>query len=553
MKRLNMHASLILAAVMVAVPSVNGQVVQVLGVGSSAQWKTAAIGAFLDLAGGVGHGHHWTKKDKTTAGNNFAQIHDSRSSAIPNEGGNVWVVWTNDHTKVWAYISVDSVVGNRAYFANPRAQLQLDPSVTTTAGQNLIAANLFGGQADELALPGDIFNALNNAPVTAAFTDIRPEDAKLAQCRAASTLNAVNYSGLGYGTTSAATCTTTPTLVGTAILSNLSTAKATPVAFNLSGRDPFTGNTIPASTTVPIGAAPIMVIINRQDASGLGASGVFKNISLANLQKIYTGAECDTNAFAAAGAPPNKAIVVLNREPLSGTFNTFEFTNMRLTANSFKSTQELNVNPAAAGGNPLNIACTTVNGVAGTRERGVGTGEIVSRGIAAIQNSIGYIFFSYGNVSPIAGSTSFGYLTLDGIDPIQSAYTNGVMPTCNEPCPAAGGSTFPNVRNGTYRSWSVLRVATDASGTNNTNVHGLVTAAQAHVNLTDPDFIPFLAQGVQNGGNEPGFQKYRSHFLQSGVSPSNGLPNGIGTEAGGDMGGCIESNGNPPGVLSCRQ
>jgi len=548
MKRINL--GLLLAVTLALLPSLKGApVVQVLGVGSSAQFKTACIGAFLNLAGGHGSAHHWSKKDKTTGGNNFAQLHDTRSASIPNEGGSVWVVWDNAHTKIWAYLSVDSVVGNRAYFANPRAQLQLDPSVTSTPGQNLISAALFAGQADELALPTDIFIALNNAHVTAAFTDIRPEDAKFAQCRAASTLDPVNYTGLGYGTSAVTNCSTAPTLVGTAINSAVSTAKATPVAFNISGTDPFTHAPIPAFTTIPIGAAPIIFIINRTDASGLGAPGVFKNVSLANIRKIYNGTECDTNAFAEPGPPPNKAITVVNREPLSGTFNTTEFTNIRLTPDLHKNTQELGVNPALAGNNPLNKPCATVGGVTGKRIRAIGTGEVVGRGVQAVPNSIGYVFFSFGNVSPIAGSPSFGYLTLDGVDGIHTSYTNGNLPTCTEPCPAAGGTTFPNVRNGSYRSWSVLRVATDAAGTNFTNTKALVNAAQAHTNGTVPDYVPFLPQA----GGEPGLQKYRSHFLQQGVSPNNGLPNGVGIEAGGDMGGCIEPNSAPPGVLSCRQ
>jgi hypothetical protein len=54
--------------------------------------------------------------------------------------------------------------------------------------------------SDASSLPSAIYNALNYAEVTAAFTEIRPEDAKFAQARAASVLNNANYSGLGYGT-----------------------------------------------------------------------------------------------------------------------------------------------------------------------------------------------------------------------------------------------------------------------------------------------------------------------------------------------------------------
>jgi hypothetical protein len=52
-------------------------------------------------------------------------------------------------------------------------------------------------------------------------------------------------------------------------------------------------------------------------------------------------------------------------------------------------------------------------------------------------------------------------------------------------------------------------------------------------------------------GTDPGLKYYRSHYLQSGVAPNNGLSGQ--TEAGGDMGGCIEPVGPAPGVLSCHQ
>jgi ABC-type phosphate transport system substrate-binding protein len=399
-------------------------------------------------------------------------------------------------------------------------------------------------------VPSDIYAAINNAQFNAAFTDIRPEDAKFAQCRTASTLDSVDYTGLGYGTTAVANCLTSPTLIGTPILSEVSggTTQANPVAFNISGTDPFTHDSIPAYTTIPIGAAPIVFIVNRQDtgSGGLGETGGPTNVALATIQKIYTtGNSCTTNALGAAGT--NQPLTVFNREPMSGTFNTTEFTNFRLTANSHTSTMEYGVNPASPNNNPLNLAC----GI-GKRERAIGTSEEV-KGVQTTTDSIGYVFFSYSNVAGIAGSASWGYLQLQSVDPIFATYTNGQLPTCAEPCPLPGGSSFPNLRNGKYRSWSLLRVVTDAAGANYTHVKNLVIAAQGNIDTTAPDFVPFLPQGTQDGANEPGLQLYRSHFLQEGVSPNNGLPNGVGTEAGGDMGGCIEPNGNPPGVLSCRQ
>lgn len=111
---------------------------------------------------------------------------------------------------------------------------------------------------DAAAIPAAVYTALNNAAITAAFTDIRPEDAKFANCRTLNQLNATTYAGLGYGTG-----TTCSTLVGTQILSAFSTATANPVNFNIKGTDPFSGRPIKASTTIDVGAAPIVFIVNR--------------------------------------------------------------------------------------------------------------------------------------------------------------------------------------------------------------------------------------------------------------------------------------------------
>ena len=72
------------------------------------------------------------------------------------------------------------------------------------------------------------------------------------------------------------------------------------------------------------------------------------------------------------------------------------------------------------------------------------------------------------------------------------------------------------------------------------------TAMQNIVNSTVPDFVPF-----KPAAGDPGLRKYSSHYLQSGVATKNGL--GGQKETGGDVGGCIEPVGPPPGVLNCHQ
>jgi len=83
---------------------------------------------------------------------------------------------------------------------------------------------------------------------------------------------------------------------------------------------------------------------------------------------------------------------------------------------------------------------------------------------------------------------------------------------------------------------------TDATDPNFTNTQNLVTAAQTHINEKVPDFISYNA--TPDGDN--GLQYYRSHFdyplFPTPITGDNGFVSG--TEAGGDMGGCIHAK--PP-------
>jgi len=323
----SLFVTLLAASALVIAPAANAVTVKVIAAGSSAQWQVDAIAsANAATLGGV-DSHHYTIKGKCPSGANCGQIFDVRPGVNHAEGGNLWVVWNNAQTEVWAYLSVDSTVGMRAFFSNPRAQLQIDSGTETSdSAQNLISHALFkygdtgncgpnGVQestCDASALPTAIYNALNNQSITAGITDIRPEDAKFAQVRINSALTA-NLSGLGY--------TGTPT--GIPVESPFSSSTATPIVFNISGTDPVTGDSIPPYIVFPVGASPITIIDNRTDASGLG-SGV-TNVTQAQLQTLLTGTTCNMSVF---GGSASVAVNPLLREPLSGTYNTYEFTNM---------------------------------------------------------------------------------------------------------------------------------------------------------------------------------------------------------------------------------
>jgi len=563
-----LFASLLLACLVV--PATNAQTIYFVGAGSSAMWQEFALAAVNDPAINGPGSHHWTTKGTCPDGDNCAQAFDSRSgpggSVSEHQGGNLWVVWNANKTRVWAYLSVDSVVGNRLFFATPRATLQIDSNALSapnaSSGMNLISPLLFNygidsdgangcptgnKHCDDTLLPSDIYDALNNAPITAALTDIRPEDALFASDRV-NCPPPINLGCLGYGVSGSPT--------GNPVLSAFSKSKATPVKYAITGNDPVSGDAVPTSVvTYPVGVQPVIILVNRQDTAGLGqktAAGVplITNVTHSpQLQTIFSGANCNTSVFGVTGAAAH-AIFPILREPLSGTMNTFEFTNLTnpIPANKFVNSQETRVGAH----NPLETACSAGGG---KRYRAIGTGEAAGAvfdgngsTIFSGVDAIGYVFFSYGNVSKMAGSSSYGYLTLDGVDPLEGNpghAANGVLPACigptgAAPCPVAPNTTFKNLRNGDYRSFSFLRLITD-KGVEGSYAQELVKAAQEDVNLFVPDFVPYV---TSNGDH--GMSVYRSHFAVTIPdvtlpAPNNGVPFADPSrESGGDVGGCIE-------------
>ncbi len=553
----------ILTVIVGMTSAANAQGVKFVGVGSSALYTGSGVGTFNDVCSQrVGSDcRHYTIGGKNGAnGQNFAQAVDSRNVGIPVEGGNLWVVWDNNTSPVsiWAYLTVDSIVGNRCFFASPRCSLQLDSGVLTTAGQNRIASVLFFNaqtglnQADEASLPSGVLAAVQTS-FTAGLTDIRPEDAKFETNRILKAYAASNLSGLGYGVASA-NCPAATSLIGCQIKGTWGGA-ATPVQFNISGKDPFTLQTVKASKTLSIGAAPIVFLYNNT-GPGLSGGG-FTNLTFTTATKVFNGTLGLASDIGGTGSNP---LSVLLREPLSGTMTTTEFTTFRVNlAPKFApatGSQEKGIDlstgacPGLGCPNPLNLASAD----GGVRLRGIGTGQIISGnagvgGLKNIPDSIGYSFFSFGNVAPIGGAGGVGrYVTLDGVDPISASYTDGVLPTCTAPCPVAPGTSYPHLRDGSYRAWSILRLVTDATGANLTNAQAIVTATQKEVNGSVPDFVPAVA----TPDGDPGMPYYRSHFKQAGVAgtPNNG--NGSGTEKGGDVGGCPFQKATQPNQLCFR-
>jgi hypothetical protein len=585
---------LALAATAVFASALSAQTasLQVLTAGSSAQFGPFAVAAYALATSGTptSYGHYTVKSGAcadagggtSSSSTCYAYLYDARNSStydIAPEPGNLWVVWnevgsgTSAVYNVWAYLSVDSTVGVRAFQAYPRAKLTLaaQSSLPLSSTSNY---SYWGDSTNDAALPTVVYNALNGTALTAANTDIRPEDALFATNRALNTL--------GYGAVAdPRTGHSGQYLIGYGIEShfNPTTAVAHPVSFSISGADPFnTSNTPPAFVTIPIGAAPIVFIANTSTGSTVASATNITTNSVAasnNAALLFSGTgNCASSLVTGATG----LISPILREPLSGTMNTTEYTAFMPGNPSTGYSQETGITGGAPGttSNPLALPCPSTSST-NYRYRAVGTGDEVN-GVIATPNSIGYAFFSYESVG---GGKADRYLQLNGIDPLAytggSSYT-GTLPTCSivsgaYSCPIAGGASFKNLRNGTYPAWSVYRLITDSTG--KANAQTLVSEAESLVDNAIPDFVPFDPQCslTASGSNDVGLAVYREHYLPSTISstpntititPNDGPRNttsvactvvsgsyphltlggqntaGTNTEAGGDVGGAIQ-------------
>jgi hypothetical protein len=583
----SLFAGLVVTAIAAVVPAANAQTVHVAGVGSSAQFLGTMIGMSQLAANNLTTGkcqYHWTRKAALEA-------HDNRDSLgrILDENGNVGFVWIADCsdgtgntgvTDIWMDGQYDSTLGVRLFSAQqkaptagPGATLYLVSSLLTGDDNLVNPANLWADNKPDVgALPANVANvfgtaAPGNVHVNMGLTDIRPEDALAATTRTKAALNTTTWSGLGYqGPTGQ---------IGAPIYTaqSGSSANFTPIGFALSGgNDPINGGvTVPAYTTIPVGAAPIVFAYNNggsfsssvanliSGVKGDGTANTAGSYKLANLFDGTTSCDASNAAFGGTGSP-STTITLFLREPLSGTMNTTEYSLFRTTGNTSDSQEKGIINPTRAPYNPLNLAC---NGN-GSRQRRIGTGQVLSA-INGTTGGLGYFFFSFANSATVNGSLAnqshFNYLTLDGVDPLGiSGTTNQELPWCSATtCPASawwtGGVSFPTLRNGTYKAWSLYRWTNYTSNTDPLGPTGLATSMQDNIDSTVADFVPFVTST-----NSDGLEVYRSHFTQSakacsytgtgGAQECNGSQSptetltdgnslGGGPERGGDEGGVI--------------
>jgi hypothetical protein len=508
-----------------------------------------------------------------TAGSSIASAIDARNGSIPAEGGNVAIVWDNDTTPttVCVYLSVDSIVGQRLFLgqaAGGNATLSLTAAAQTTAGANKVS---FVSDTATSGLPPAVYSAVNGKHFNVAFTDIRPEDGQLAYGRAACSRSGVtDPSCFGYGPLGG---------IGTAILSSYSQTSAQVVAYSISGTDPFTGLAIPAFKTINVGADPVVLFYNKTDtaAGGLGAL-LPTNMNASTAAALWSGLIGINDQLVGTSTGSPKALHIVEREPVSGTYNTFEWQLIHTRDHrSGDFTQEYNFGPTPANcftppnpatfvpptvscANPMNVTGSQGATFGGFRTRAIGTGEMVNAVNSANNpNSIGYAFWGLGT---FGGKANVKYMTLNGVDPIYPSYStnSGNFPNCsgafNLGTFACSGAlpTFDNIKNGNYRVWSIIRAVVYQSYVapgSGPSVFDLIQATQDQAHTNIPDFVPAIyCANAACSSTVDGMPAFRTHYPVSGKSANNGTTSPSTGFCASDQTApnCFEEGGDMAGV-----
>jgi hypothetical protein len=537
---------LCLVAALCVATTCYGQAPQVLFVGSSGAFNSMAVSAVSpdkqqtpnvpapcnpsQLAA-----NFWTVKSSTSKPT--AHGVDPRSGAPP-EPGTLWATWDNSAspTIVCAYLSVDSVVGQRLFFGTAgspahAATLSIDPSLPANDPVNCPAgAGTLGVKAvpfiDDSAntLPCPVFMLLNGAVFNAGASDIRPEDALYANTRALLPCNGScatdhNKSGLGYG----------PYPTGNAIQSAFSATSAQVIAYNTSGSDPISGAAVEPAYVLQIGAYPMMIFANITKTTNPGDFGMTVPTDILShvVANVWSGLSTRTSDVTGSLTAAGQPLAVLEREMTSGTGNTFEWQLVRnkgiveTQENLVDPTDNLSSDPGNCTqpmvltkncGNPFNH----VDAHSGaTRSRVIGTGEMVSTAggkssgtppscsATGLANALGYAFWSFSTYADLCTQANLRYLQLDGNDPLFPSYSAnpagaGHFPTCSGTIATGITCTaipFTHMVNGDYRNWNIIRVTIRQNYTSpgtGPSVMALILAAQDQAASTIPDFVPFV-------------------------------------------------------------
>jgi hypothetical protein len=560
MKPMNYVVALLIA--LCAVPSVShAQTVQFLASGSSAMFYELGQGAQSSSA--TNTPCLWTHFSDPT--NVFYT--DNRPATPVSEAGEIWITWSPGSTgscmspsgigiNIYADMNLDSVLGQRCFFEvdntlplTPGCVLTITATEVGTFGTNElcvpppgVSSRCVSGSkyGPDTSLPLIIQQALNGRKTNAAATDIRPEDAKFASLRMFTACGAPlqrqpfdqilrSTFGLGYQTGVVG--------VGTTVSSFYSTKTFHVLDFNIAGNDPISGHpTYTAYSVSTVGATPIVVTVGPVPTSGNTGIGAASDITLSTLQLFYAGVAGRSTDL--VGPSTANAVTTLVPEPLSGTYNIMEFS--AINNNEFHGSQDIfNCTGNVVASNPMHLQGNNA-AISSFRNRVIGTGEMVlTAQVQTIQSdTLGYWLWSAQKNAAYITATANKYLTVNGVEPLQNAYTNGVIPTTGNG--NLGNVTFKYLNQGDYPIWSAVRiVSTSPTPAGVTNV---VAAANS---LTESYFIKPSAMQI-----------WHSHFNLQAIGEGV-QANGTTISAPGDLcgaaGAVVESGGDAGGSTVMKQ
>jgi hypothetical protein len=518
--------------------------------GSTAFWLEAGQAAYT--LGGTTATCAWTTS-LAVDGSSF--VIDQRVPALPQyfpfsvDYGALWVTWTpgtaggicaapDNTSQVWAYISLDSVLGDRCFFAQPQCTLNVgsfnqNTGVVTPLSAGTVGANALPGITDT-PLPASVLATFNGQVISIAATDILPVDAKFASFSVLSQCgplgSGTQFIGLGYGPGNLGP-TTTP------IYSYFSEYYLNVNDFNVYGSDPATGNPIPGYSITPVGAIPVIVAVNTSNPNGFGSPQV-GNLSRFSVGLLFTDllprtADAIAQPFAGPGAT-YYGVTALIPSPLSGSYNIFEH-SITNTKELYRSLDIYNCDPyGAPAANPL-IGTRNIGSNTAYRYRVIGTNQMLSE-LQSTTDSIGFELWSAEN---FAGTSNLKYVSVDGVDPLFNTYSDGTMPQ-------SGNGLLPNVTlshvaDGTYPIWNEERLISSPANAGVAATFASYTQSQLSFGggATRPDFIPDSLLNV-----------FHMHFAPAGVNfnatntPADGpkiCGPGSNGEDGGDVGGLVLS------------
>jgi hypothetical protein len=498
----------------------------------------------------------WTRSRASNNSSGQPVVEDNRASSS-NDFGDMWITWGPGtgtcaspvgNFNIYAYTSLDSAAGARCYFEVDNSGIpgcvQGLGVVSGLAGENLLCNGaspcVYG---PDTPMPQAVISAVDQQHWFAAGTDILPEDAKFAVYRMLQPCGQTAWRqpfdlglrqtyGLGYGGAVRG--------VGITALSNFSGTGVHTLDFNTTGRDPLnTEMFVPAYTVSTLGAKPIIVAVSPADGTGLGAASDVSGFNLALFMDGTLGRTTDL-----IGPTATSPVTMLINEPLSGAYNVMEYTIPN--SSQFHSSQDANnCSGSNVFSNPMHLQ--SANGkVSAFRSRVVGTNEMIQQIQAGTPSDqrLGYFFWSAANAATFTAANG-KYLTVNGVDPLQDTYTDGVLPGSDSAHPLSN-VTFKWLNMGDYPLWSVTRIVSQSPTP--AGVASLILAAQG-LNASQNNFI-----SPQN------LQVWHSHYylpaIGSGVAALGTIINYLGdlcSTAGPVPGGLSESGGDAGGANTPKQ